>query len=297
MRWGACTTALLLAIGASRAEAQYVDDPGVRACIASIPASAFTRVPIFLVAEMPDEPAGPRRAAADAFTARVATRLRLALGAGPDEVPAADSVLDWRRVGGTLEVTVHPDGRHSWAPPETQTSSDTLYLPGRALLERALQASVDAGEGIRWPEGAGTGPLTFDLLFREPEIARDLTVTLPRMRVTAPVFSMSMPWSQPVVQLQPPRIEFPKAALEVGAEGTVALRFVVDTIGRVERSSIRQVRPRGTSRPAVAGGTYSQDFVTAARQSLGTARYAPATVGGCTVRQLVQQPFDFRIGE
>ncbi len=66
-------------------------------------------------------------------------------------------------------------------------------------------------------------------------------------------------------------------------EGRVRLQFVVDTLGRVEPSSVRPIQ-----------STHSQ-FVDAARRALLTCRYRPARFQEAPVRVLVQAPFVFTL--
>jgi hypothetical protein len=66
-------------------------------------------------------------------------------------------------------------------------------------------------------------------------------------------------------------------------EGTARFQFVVDTLGRVELPSVRELeRTRGA-------------FGLAVRSALPRMRFTPALVGGRPVRQLVEFPIVFRI--
>jgi protein TonB len=88
---------------------------------------------------------------------------------------------------------------------------------------------------------------------------------------------------KPVVPLsgQPPR--YPAMLKDAGVEGRVDVRFVVDTLGRVERASVQ-----------VIDATHAL-FVESVRAALLRQRFSPAEVGGTRVRQLVTQPFLFTI--
>jgi TonB family protein len=74
---------------------------------------------------------------------------------------------------------------------------------------------------------------------------------------------------------------YPPEMLKAKTAGRVILEFVVDANGRVDLATI-----------GVVSGT-NAEFVNAARAALPQARFEPATVGGRSVRQLVQAPFDF----
>ncbi len=67
-------------------------------------------------------------------------------------------------------------------------------------------------------------------------------------------------------------------------EGRVLLQFVVDTLGRVDATSIRAIQ-----------STHSH-FEEAARRAVATCRYRPARFNSHAVRVLVQTPFTFNLG-
>jgi TonB family protein len=76
---------------------------------------------------------------------------------------------------------------------------------------------------------------------------------------------------------------YPRDLLTVGAEGAVQAIYVVDTMGRVDTTTIQVISsddPR-----------FTESVLTA----LGQMRFRPARLAGKTVRQLVQQQFRFRI--
>lgn len=66
-------------------------------------------------------------------------------------------------------------------------------------------------------------------------------------------------------------------------EGQVVAAYVVDTVGRVDTTTIRVL---GSDHPR---------FTESVRSALADARFRAATRGGQTVRQLVQQRFRFKI--
>lgn len=78
-------------------------------------------------------------------------------------------------------------------------------------------------------------------------------------------------------------LRYPALLQGAGVEGAVVLQYVVDTLGRVEKESIRAVR-----RDHVL-------FEQSARDAVLRMRFAPAEAGGRRVRQLVEQRFAFEI--
>ena len=77
--------------------------------------------------------------------------------------------------------------------------------------------------------------------------------------------------------IYPPELEARKT------EGQVVASYVVDTAGRVDTTTINVL---GSDHPR---------FTESVRTALGEARFRPATRGGHSVRQLVQQRFRFRV--
>lgn len=87
-----------------------------------------------------------------------------------------------------------------------------------------------------------------------------------------------------VVPLKGVTPRYPGVLASAGVEGTVVMQFVVDTLGRVERASIRAMR--------VDQALFEQSV----RDALARMRFVPAEAGGRKVRQLVEQPFTFALG-
>ena len=76
---------------------------------------------------------------------------------------------------------------------------------------------------------------------------------------------------------------YPGDLVKDGTEGSVYLRFVVDSSGRADVGSIEVIR---STHPA---------FTQAVRSALPLMMFTPAAVGGRHVRQLVEQNFQFRL--
>jgi len=76
---------------------------------------------------------------------------------------------------------------------------------------------------------------------------------------------------------------YPPELMKEGKEGGVFIRFVVDSSGRADSSTIEIVR---ASHPL---------FAMAVRQAVPQMMFSPASMGGRHVRQAVEQNFEFRI--
>jgi periplasmic protein TonB len=76
---------------------------------------------------------------------------------------------------------------------------------------------------------------------------------------------------------------YPSMLQSAGIEGDVRAQFVVDTVGRVEPGSVRILE------------SSHESFSQAVRDALARARFVPAEARGRKVRQLVEQPFSFKL--
>jgi TonB family protein len=76
---------------------------------------------------------------------------------------------------------------------------------------------------------------------------------------------------------------YPPTLLAKNVEGSAVVQFVVDTVGRVDTVSF-----------AVIEATHAE-FAAAVRAVLPAMRFTPAIMASRKVKQLVQQPFLFRI--
>ncbi len=85
----------------------------------------------------------------------------------------------------------------------------------------------------------------------------------------------------PVSVLEAGRLVFPPVLERAGITGSVVLEFVVDTLGRVEASSLKVI---SASHPG---------FEAAALEAALETRYRAARAGGAPVRQLVRQKMGF----
>jgi hypothetical protein len=76
---------------------------------------------------------------------------------------------------------------------------------------------------------------------------------------------------------------YPRDLIAIGAEGLVQTIYVVDSMGRVDTTTIQVV--------------YSDDprFTASVRTALGEMLFRPAKRAGKAVRQLVEQKFRFKI--
>ncbi|MGH7562279.1 MAG: energy transducer TonB [Gemmatimonadales bacterium] len=77
--------------------------------------------------------------------------------------------------------------------------------------------------------------------------------------------------------------DYPPHLLDTGLEGMAEVRYIVDTLGRVDTLSYRVLKASHV------------DFAVAVRRALPEMRFRPAIQSGRRVRQLVEQTFRFKI--
>ncbi len=99
---------------------------------------------------------------------------------------------------------------------------------------------------------------------------------------TGQIFAEAVVEEKPDLLSGPP-VTYPPLLRQAGIEGHVLVEFVIDTLGRAERNSIRIVR---SSNPG---------FDQPVRENVSRALFRPARVHGRAVRVLVQMPFNFTL--
>lgn len=156
------------------------------------------------------------------------------------------------------------------APPplEVRTHWHGLGVIGEGT---GLDAALKAGDGLTGPPVSGRR-----LVANEPTAAAALDVVYDTVATAIDVDSIAR-----VVESAAPA--YPEALLARNVEGRAVVQFVVDTLGLVDTLSF-----------TVMEATHAQ-FADAVRAVLPAMRFTPAIMASRKVKQLVQQPFLFRI--
>lgn len=150
-----------------------------------------------------------------------------------------------------------------------------LYLgsttaPARYTYTRDASS---CGTILLWSRGVDTDPIN-------PPLAP--VSELERLVASSSVFTPDQVDRQAVLDgRQPLELGFPPPLYATGTRGLVIAEFVIDTLGQVEPETI-----------GIVSSTHPL-FTDAVRSALTRATYIPALKEGHTVRQIVQQPFDF----
>ena len=280
---------LVVCTGSLRAQNAPVES---NACTAAIPASAYTRVPVYLQAFADSS----RRAvlpSADFFAQSVAFKVRELLGARGSQLPEADSVLSGSTLWGEVSITARRNGQLSWRAAEWSTGADTVLKSSLAFLQRAIKEASDGGEMVAMPDGFTGDSVTFTLAFITPLVEKGGKVRPLKARQAIPVFTISRMWETPVEMTRRPNIEYPVFARSIGSIGDVRLTYVVDSTGKIKQGSIKESWPEGIERPKGQLRNAYDAFLEAVMRDLPRARFKPATLGGCPVNQVVVQDFNF----
>src|SRR5262245_19848141 len=83
--------------------------------------------------------------------------------------------------------------------------------------------------------------------------------------------------------LTPAKPRYPEPLRQAGIEGRVLVRFVVDTVGRIDPASVQ-----------ILSSTHDQ-FTRAVRDALSGFRFRPAESNGKHIPALAEMPFEFKV--
>lgn len=286
----------LLAGTPTVARAQYINAPdSASICLLNIPDSTLRPVPVYAQAELVDSTDRPILPGIDLLTQEVADRVRASLGAAADELPSGAPAVTWRALDGPLDVVVHRDGSVSSAVHQSEDFNRADTTAAR-LLANALGAVAENGHYfIVWPEQLDHDSVAFRVAMHYPMVDGQGVAGTLSLRQGFPLFSVPVPREEPVEVEQGPKVQYPGWLIGRGVSGGVLLQFIVDTAGRADLSTVKDLWP--PSRPRLTGQKrqYYESFRRAIVRALPDARFKPARIGGCRVRQLVQMPFGFTL--
>lgn len=289
---------LLVAAAAFQAAgAQGVATVPAPSCLDALPPGELTRVPVYVEVVARDTAASGLTSVADLLAGDVAARMRAMLGAAGGELPVGEPTFGWRDLEPSVFVTLRRDGSFAWAP---DSASDASFdLPYRRAAGDSLVSALAAvhGSGGRYPlpQGSALDSARFEMRLVRQGISRAGRMEPRSARAVAPVFSVAAPWESPVELVRPPRISYPTASQNAGTVGVVILRYVVDTTGRVDPATVREIWPEGLPRLKGELRRHYQRFLRSVIRGLDDARFEPGRAGGCVVHTLVQQPFEFNL--
>jgi hypothetical protein len=256
-------------------------------------------VVVYTQASLPaplDEREQPLLASIDVFAQTVATSVRELLHAAPDELPRGDPALSWRTIEPAASVMAYRDGRYRAEVSRSPGwSAWTVSPAGAELLLRAMDTLRAGGDAFFWDGEVPGDSVAFTVSMAAAWVAPGGKVTLPALRNGFPTMTLLVPTEEPVRTLHQQRPFYPGELQATGYRGSLVMEYLVDTTGTVVAESMRDLWPADRPRPANSEGIAYLSFTNAVRRALLGSRYQPGRLGGCSIRQLVTQPFVFNI--
>lgn len=263
-------------------------------CLDLIPDSLLKIVPVFAFPVISNKAHAGLLSNAANIIQDLTNRLSSLIAPVDGQIASVDSLISWRDLSAPLIVTWHADGSVTW----TVGLLPVVFQPGvdRAgaadLYARLFRLASEANEAFypRPPQGP-RGPVTFEIRFAASTFRADGTPVETRFAHALPAFVVKAPKSVEVVRYVSGRVpNYPDAALRSGSQGSVVVRFMVDTTGKVVMPTFRDLPE---TRVELMG--HYDDFLKAIREAAVGWRFRPARVGNCIVPQIVEQPFGFSL--
>lgn len=159
----------------------------------------------------------------------------------------------------------------------------------RQQLKYEEEAPVGEGAGAASGSGAGMEPekKSVFLAAKSGNLGTEQTEAVDSRRFASYDTVFSIAEVDEAVAIDPASAApvYPAALQRLGIEGSVMVRYVVDTFGRADVSTLKIVRATRI------------EFAIAVREALPNMRFTPARMGVKAVPQLVEQPFNFRIAK
>lgn len=193
-----------------------------------------------------------------------------------------------------ISGAVAGSGRPSAVPPPLVTER-VFYLPppdrrpsASPIPERVRYLSAHAGLGEQQADRAhpgGVTPRSSDAARVVGHLGPDETLhaaPLPAPPAVDSVYSILGADQTARVDASAAPV-YPAALIEQRLEGSVQARYVIDTTGRADATSVEILH---TTHPA---------FAEAVREAIPLMRFSPAMVAGRHVRQMVEQDFTFKL--
>ncbi|MDA1080251.1 MAG: energy transducer TonB [Gemmatimonadetes bacterium] len=192
-------------------------------------------------------------------------------------------------VGGTTVVAVSDEGQQYWdmiarmiLPPDAQPTLGGEHVAFIGLSEQGSPDGQAIGAPVEVSEDQFAGEAVVP---RKISQAVELDGTM-QLAVAARSFGAFTLISLDSVAERDPLSAapaYPRELLERNIEGSATFRFVIDSTGLVDLSTIRMMTAT------------HQEFARAVREAMPRMRFKPAMRGADAVRQLVEQPYKFEI--
>ena len=290
-------TALLCVGCATELAAQLTDHAMTGAarpsCLDSIPANEMTRVPVYAYVHATDSASSGLRANVENLLQLIATHVDSLLGGRSDVLPKGEPLVTWRGIGSDLIVVLHRDGHVTH-----RVQSDHADTAAAALFGRAIDEVGGASSLVGVSLDPRTDSASFAIVIASAIVDENRRVLKPSPDAVAiPILSVASPWQRGAIPKAGNKgPTYPPSARSAGMGATIIMQFLVDSVGSVVDSSIRDIWPKDKPRPTGEMGKHYESFVDAVRKVLPRFKFEPAVIGGCKTTQLVQMPFKFSLG-
>ncbi len=191
----------------------------------------------------------------------------------PFVIPRKGSPVSVPNVATELDAWLHRDGR---------VTAATLTRP--SALPRADSVLLRSVQSLAHDDTLATFAARLSKDSIGIQLSTSLVFDADRQSVRVPLHDLQLPtFTQSPVTHIPGTAgpEYPFDLRRNRITGSVLFEFWVDSRGRPEVSTFRVIR------------SSNRQFSDAVIRAVQTMRFYPATIGGCGVRQMVQQPFVF----
>ena len=260
-------------------------------CIAAIPAERMHPVSVFLHATLSDSSSSALSAQADLMARDIAEQIRATIGGTSDELPRVDGRVTFAAVPSELIVTMRSNGGAS-----VQAESESGDSTATTILAKAFEDVRNRGEGlILWPSGYVADSLIVRLVLMPSVLRPDGTeVAYVSAHNQFGVFRVIEPMETPaLVKPGNPPPQYPPTVESHDERVQLVMRYVVDTTGRAERATIRDVWPADTPRLAGYLARDYQAFLESTKRAIAYWYFTSARVDSCPVKQVLQMPLAF----
>jgi hypothetical protein len=195
-----------------------------------------------------------------------------------------------------IGAAVYGSGPRTPAAEEEQLSEQVFFLPppdriknSESVVEHLRFVDVGTGAPVEDSASAYKVPSGEPLPDRAKQGGGALGSDDASQAAQTPIESPDSVYSILTVEESAVRVEgsaapiYPSELIEKKVEGGVPTRYVIDTTGRADLSTLEILAP---AHPL---------FVQSVRDALPGMRFRPASVAGHKVRQIVEQRFEFRL--
>jgi hypothetical protein len=261
-------------------------------CLADIPSASMHRVPVFLSASVMRSSDSAFSLQADLLAQDVAAVLRSQLGGSDSAISVQDYRLPWFSVPTTIVIAARKNGEMSAHQFVIGGDSTATLL----LLHAFNTARAHGGATMAWPDDFANDTVFVRLRLWPNYVSATTKREASVGRYSFPAFSLTEPEEGPALPLpNATKPKYPVGNELVRYSGTVLMQFTVDTTGRAEPATIRDLWPDGKPRLEGREAHIYGAFVSSVATWLATVRFQPSHLGSCARRQMVQWPFQFTI--